>query len=147
MNFLARREHSRVELVRKLSERDYEQPDIAQALDRLANEGLQSDERFCEQFVRLRSQQGYGPRRIRQELRTRGVAVAMIEQGLSQQINWQRVLRDAWEKRYGAYPSTPAESVKQYRFLLNRGFDPDKVQAHLKRVSNACEYPILDDDQ
>ena len=55
MNLLARREHSYVELERKLKQRGFADSVIEQALQRLQEQGLQSDQRFVESFIRARA--------------------------------------------------------------------------------------------
>ncbi|HEX5842944.1 MAG TPA: regulatory protein RecX, partial [Pseudomonas sp.] len=74
MDLLARREHGRVELTRKLRNRGAADELIEAALDRLAEEGLLSEARYMEAFVGYRARAGYGPLRIREELTQRGLA-------------------------------------------------------------------------
>ena len=78
MGLLARREHSARELSHKLKSRDYDEVSIQAVIESLIDEGLQSDDRFAEQFTRSRVEKGYGPIRIRQELRERGIADSPI---------------------------------------------------------------------
>src|SRR5471030_3290053 len=68
MDLLARREHGRVELTRKLRQRGALPEMIDTALDRLTEEGLLSESRYLESFVSYRARSGYGPLRIREEL-------------------------------------------------------------------------------
>ena len=73
MDLLARREHGRVELTRKLRQRGAEAELIETALDRLTEEGLLSEARYLESFVSYRARSGYGTLRIREELSQRGL--------------------------------------------------------------------------
>ena len=82
MDLLSRREHGRVELSRKLRLRGAPTDLIEPALDRLAEEGLLSEARYLESFVRMRANAGYGPLRIREELAQRGLAREVIERAL-----------------------------------------------------------------
>ena len=61
MDLLARREHGRVELTRKLRQRGAPPEMIEAALDRLTEEGLLSESRYLESFVSYRARSGYGP--------------------------------------------------------------------------------------
>ncbi|MGI9308894.1 MAG: regulatory protein RecX, partial [Gammaproteobacteria bacterium] len=83
MNLLARREHSQAELRTKLKDREYSDPEIADALEGLLRDGLISDERFAEAFVASRVRRGQGPVRIRVELERRGVPDELIVTHLS----------------------------------------------------------------
>src|SRR5476649_1755150 len=82
MDLLARREHGRVELTRKLRQRGALPELIEPALDRLTEEGLLSESRYLESFVSYRARSGYGPLRIREELGQRGLQRSDIEQAL-----------------------------------------------------------------
>src|SRR5829696_5958847 len=72
---LARRDHSRAELSRKLMRyaMDADNPaEIARVLDDLNRKGLLSDQRFAAGFARIRAQR-FGDARIRHDLRRVGV--------------------------------------------------------------------------
>ena len=76
LGMLARREHSRRELGRKLRQGGYEAEEATDALDRLGAQHYQDDERFGEMLVRSRAAQGYGPVRLRAELK---ITVLLVE--------------------------------------------------------------------
>lgn len=129
MDLLARREHSLRELHNKL-ERRFPEDQVAQALQTLAAEGLQSDSRFAEAFVRQRSQRGYGPLRIRQELRQRGISDALVAETLeSCDVDWYEALEGVVERKYGGHPATDLkEKARRQRFLLYRGFAGEQIR-------------------
>lgn len=124
MDLLARREHSYAELLRKLQQRGASREMAEIELDRLQEEGLLSDERFCEAYVHARSQRGYGPLRLREELRQRGVAEGLIERELqSAERDWPTLARVAFAKRFPEGPATDIrERARQQRFMQYRGF-------------------------
>ena len=74
MDLLARREHSLEELRRKLKRRFANEDLVEGELQRLKDENLQSDERYADSFLRQRSARGYGPRRVRHEMRQKGLS-------------------------------------------------------------------------
>ncbi|MEM1190255.1 MAG: regulatory protein RecX [Pseudomonadota bacterium] len=105
MDLLARREHSRFELRRKL-ERRFPPEGLIDALEQLENEGLQSDVRFAQSFTRERLLKAYGPRRVRAELRQRGVADEVISDVLksvpsAEGLSWSAQARAALRRRFG----------------------------------------------
>lgn len=130
LGFLARREHSKLELSQKLARHQEDQAEIDQLLSILVREGLQSDCRFAESYVRSRMQAGYGPLRIERELQQRGVSAEII--GSCMEIDsqlWQEVLTNAWDKKYrGVYPSDAKSYARQFRFLSQRGFALDMIK-------------------
>ena len=103
---------------------------IAVQLDELVASDLQSDRRFCESFVRSRSQQGQGPRRIAQGLRQLGVADDLVREYLWQaDIDWFAALQQLYRKRFGeTKPADYKEKAKRMRFLQYRGFDYELIR-------------------
>ena len=130
LDLLARREHSREELRLKLLARGFAPALVAAALTQLTREGLLSDERFVEAFIHGRAARGYGPLRIRQELRQRGVDEELIASHLVMDgPQWQQVAREARRKRFGAsLPVDSQDQARQARFLIYRGFTKEQVQ-------------------
>ncbi|UMZ13347.1 recombination regulator RecX [Pseudomonas sp. MPFS] len=137
MDLLARREHGRVELTRKLRQRGAPPEMIDTALDRLTEEGLLSESRYLESFISYRARSGYGPMRIREELGQRGLQRVDIEQALREcGIDWQEQLRDVWQRKFsGQLPADARERAKQGRFLVYRGYSMDMINRLLSRRS------------
>lgn len=134
VELLARREHSQRELIRKLEQRGYEAGEVQPILDALTAQRLQSDERFAESFAWQRQQRGYGPLRIRMELRERGVDDGLVETALAAlDVDWFDQARAARHKRFGtAMPEDFREKARQLRYLQNRGFDAEQSRFALE---------------
>ncbi len=130
LGLLARREHSRFELRRKLGDAHAEPGLIEALLDDLAAAGLQSDRRYAESFVRSRVGRGQGPLRIRQELRQRGIDSALAAQALADsEADWDARLREVYRKRFGtAPPADRREQARRARFLAQRGFPETAIR-------------------
>ena len=129
MDLLARREHGRVELTRKLLQRGACPEMIDVALDRLTEDNLLSESRYLESYISYRARSGYGPLRIREELSQRGLARSDIEQALREcGFNWQEQLEDTWRRKFsGQLPEDARERARQGRFLSYRGYPLDMV--------------------
>ena len=129
MDLLARREHGRVELTRKLRQRGAPPEMIETALDRLTEEGLHCEARYLESFVSYRARSGYGPARIRKELSQRGLQRADIDLALREcGISWQTQLEDTWRRKFaGKLPEDAKERARQGRFLSYRGYTMDMI--------------------
>ena len=129
MDLLARREHGRVELMRKLRKRGAPEELIEAALQRLAEEGLLSEARYLESFVAYKARAGYGPQRIREELGQRGLARGDIDQALRDSgIDWFEQLRETWQRKFaGRLPVDARERAQQGRFLAYRGYSLDMI--------------------
>ena len=131
MDLLARREHGRAELERKLIAAGFGADVTADALRKLSEEGLQSDRRFVESFVQSRINQGKGPLRIHADLEQRGVAASLVDDVLGEAgEDWFALARNARAKKFGrSRPADFKDKARQMRFLQYRGFEPDQVQA------------------
>ena len=132
MHLLSLREHSRFELERKLLRR-YEQVTVQQVLQNLARQGLQSDDRFAEQYVYSRRNKGYGPLRIRAELIEKGVAEELIAVWVdAPEQDWRVLMLKTAEKKFGtAPPADRREMAKRGRFLSSRGFPSWMINDYL----------------
>jgi len=132
-DLLARREHSRRELERKLDKRGFAANLIDETLDELEQSGALSARRFAESFVSARAAKGQGPVRIRADLAKRGVDSSDFEDLLHDgSIDWPAIARNVRTKRFGRdAPADFAERARQARFLQYRGFDMDQIDAAL----------------
>ena len=125
---LARREHSRVELTRKLAHAGFVRDDIAALLDEFETKKWLSDRRFAESYVadhRARA----GSIKLAYDLRQRGVPDAVIEAvlGDNRDSELDRA-REVWQKKFGSPPADAAEKAKQMRFLQSRGFTSETIK-------------------
>ena len=129
MDLLARREHGITELSRKLIVKKFDPQLVEETIDGLVRENLLSDERFCESMINSRLNRGHGPIKVRFELRNKGVPDHMVEMVMEQLLpDWQQSLVDLIKKKYaGQLSGTPAERVKQVRFLSSRGFPHEMI--------------------
>ena len=136
IGLLARRDHSRAELLRKLTARGFDAAEVEPLLDRLAAQRLQSDTRFAESYARMRSGRGYGSQRIRAELRERGVEVELVERGLAALAGADTLrIDDVWQRKFaGRLPQDYRERARQMRFLQQRGFALADIHALFGRL-------------
>ena len=136
MDLLARREHGRVELARKLRLRGAASELIESALDRLEQDGLLDESRYLESFVGSRARAGYGPLRIREELARRGLPREAIDSAVREaDIDWPARLREVWQRKFaGQVPRDPRELAQQGRFLGYRGYPADLVGRLLRNA-------------
>jgi regulatory protein len=134
LELLARREHSRRELTRKLAARGFPTDVIEPVLEELERAGSLADARFTDTFVRSRVQKGQGPQRIRAELAERGIAKAAADEVLrGADVDWLATIRAVRRKRFGAdLPRDYAERARQARFLQYRGFSSEQIRAALE---------------
>ncbi len=141
MDYLSRREHATHELFQKLLQKEYDSDEISEALARLADQGLLSDERFTEAFINQRINRGSGPLKIRAELRQKGVSDAMIETFLNERdVRWRECALAVRIKKYGSErPSDLKETARQSRFLQSRGFSSEQTRYAMTHYNSDYE--------
>jgi regulatory protein len=131
VGLLARREHSRRELERKLVAKGVEAGEAHDAVERLAGQGWQDEQRFAESLARSRAMSGYGPVRIRAELGTHDIPTHVIDAALDELESghdWREAARELLQRRLGEVaPADPARRRKAQSLLLRRGFDSETV--------------------
>jgi regulatory protein len=129
---LARREHSREELKRKLGGAETIPGELDSLLDEFERQGWLSEHRLADQAVVL-ARGRYGSRRVLDQLRQKGVTgeplVRAIDALKAQELESARAV---WRKRFGRPAADLAEKAKQARFLATRGFAPEAIQQVLK---------------
>jgi len=130
-NLLARREHSATELTRKLLLRGFSLSEIETVLTTLSAENLLSNNRFTENYIHYRQAKGYGPVRIRAELRERGITEELIEHHLKIADNaWFVAVKQVWQKRFkNRVPEDFKARAQQMRFLQYRGFTQEQIES------------------
>lgn len=131
LNFLAIREHSRLELRQKLLRRDFPSELIDPVLNQLSADNLQSDVRFTESFIRSRTNKGQGFLRIRYELQQLGINSVLIAEYLDENDErWLQLAQQVRTKKFGdTLPRDPKQKAKQIRFLQYRGFSATQIQS------------------
>ena len=132
LRHLARRDHSRAELTRKLAAHG-DANEIDAVIERMGELGLQSDERYAEAIVRGKAAR-FGAARLRSELARRGIDRDRIDEALagecveSEAERARAVLRG----RFSSPPADAREWARQARFLQTRGFAPELIRKLLK---------------
>lgn len=135
LRLLAGREHSRVELHRKLKSRAGDAGLLEQLLDELESERSLSDQRFTEEYIESRKRKGFGPMRIRRDLQEKGIARELVSACLDEhEHDWDTLLQQVARRKFGtASPADFRQWAKQARFLEYRGFAPEQIRSLLSR--------------
>ncbi|NMD81006.1 recombination regulator RecX [Klebsiella sp. DNRA6] len=140
IRILAMRDHSEQELRRKLaapvmSKNGPEALNVTpEEVDKVVEWCIENcyldDERFVRQFIASRSRKGYGPARVRQELKQKGISRETIESAMREcVIDWAQLAKEQAQRKYGEpLPTVFAEKVKIQRFLLYRGYLMEDIQ-------------------
>lgn len=134
---LARREYAvhelQARLARKWSRTELVAKQIDELIAALQADGVLSDERFAESFIRSRCQRYQGPAKIKAQLRRRGVPETVITGKLLALEDEWTGLAATWLSRQACGPMDYANRAKYYRRLLNRGFSHQQAMDALAR--------------
>jgi regulatory protein len=124
LRLLARREHTRAELERKLSPHAGSSEAVDVLISELRTKNQLSEARFAEERARQLSRK-YGAARIRQDLKSKGVSEELIER-VSSDGELERA-RAILERKYREPAATREEKAKRMRFLQSRGFSSEVI--------------------
>jgi regulatory protein len=129
LRLLARREHSRAELGRKLTAHAGPEDDLAALLEDLSRRKLLSDERYAESRAHALSRK-FGAARIAHELRAKGLDKGLAESAAAAARSTEvERARAVWMRKFRTAPATREERARQMRFLQSRGFSFDAIRA------------------
>jgi regulatory protein len=129
---LSRRDFASGELAARLQEKGYPAETVATTIADLIEGRILDDARFATHYVAYHADRGQGPRRITQELGSRGVAPVHVEAALAAVTDWGALAREVRIRRFGPLlPESWAEKAKQGRFLQYRGFSSDHIRSAL----------------
>lgn len=126
ISLLASRARTENEIVDALRQNAYPEQAIARVMARLQEEGYIDDTAFAEQWISVRMSKGMGARRIRQELRLKGVNQDEIEEALASADEDEMLnaaVRMADKASRGKNLSDPADRQKIIAALARRGYD------------------------
>src|SRR6059058_151122 len=132
LKYLSTREHSRLELGRKLARYAEEGDDVEALLDFLEKNNWLSQERFAESLVHRRAGR-YGNARVLAELQQHGVEGDNLAELKSELKDTETArAKEVWRRKFGTPPQDAEQRSKQMRFLMARGFSSSAVRAALK---------------
>ncbi|MFO8152937.1 regulatory protein RecX [Thioalkalivibrio sp.] len=140
LRLLARREHSGVELGRKLEQRGFAASVAASALGRLRADGYLSEERFARSLALHRADQGYGELRIRAELAHHALSAALVDQALLElDADWVERAMSQARRHFPAFRENGPETARALRHLTQRGFPASVARSALARWAESVQ--------
>lgn len=141
LKLLAQREHSRLELQRKLAAHVQEGEDLPAILDELEKRGFINEQRVVASVIHSKASR-FGTARLVQELRSKGLDDEAVREA-GEQLRDTELQRatDLWRKRFGTPPADLKEKAKQLRFMASRGFSSAVASRVLR------EAPYSDGDE
>ena len=138
-NMIGSRALSKRELTRRLVKKGNDEADAQAAADWLEDIGAVDDAAYAAALARHYGQKGYGPARVREELRRRGVDRALWDSALEELPDPGEVLDRLIQKKCRGELSDPREKKRVSDALLRRGFAWSDVKAAMGRYGDMSE--------
>ena len=130
LDILSRREHSAKELIFKLEKKFDSTEEIFLTVSKLKKNNLLNDFRYAEAYVVARKRKGFGPKKIKFELLSKGIDESDIHKVLSEEGGWKKAAKNAFDKKFKNGPSAETnEKLKQKSFMKNRGFTFQEIES------------------
>ncbi len=144
---LSNREHSALELTKKLKEHAQTPDELAQVLEWLESKGFINEQRVLESVLYRRSAK-LGFARVAREMQEKGLAPQAIQKAVNDlKATEADRARVVWEKKFKEKAVTALEKSKQMRFLLSRGFASSVVQQVVNSSKGSCAQAYTDRDE
>ena len=138
-NMIGSRALSKKELTRRLVKKGSDETDAQAAADWLEDIGAVNDAQYAAALVRHYGGRGYGPARVREELRRRGVDRALWDEALEEMPETAEILDQLIRKKCRGELSDPREKKRVSDALLRRGFAWSDVKAAMGRYTEIEE--------
>lgn len=147
LRLLGRREYTRREMAERLTRWGADPEQVKLVLGSLQADGLLSEERYAQSWVRYRLERGDGPRRLRNGLSQAGLDQQLIDQALPEDEDWGARLEAVRCRHFGTTPPADWEEwARQARYLERRGYAPELIRRQLPRpiAASASADEILE---
>lgn len=138
LSLLTARPLSRKELIDRLIERaDATEKEAEAVADELERLGLLNDRTYAETLVRHYSAKGYGPYRLREELRRRGVPRAYWDEALDNLDDPAEAIDALLRQKLRGRTADRKELKRASDYLARKGYSWNDISAALRRYDNA----------
>lgn len=136
LRLLAMRDHSRVELERKLARHTEDPEALRRALDELQGKGFIDEARAARSLLHRRAPK-LGAIRVKAELQQRGLPDVVVADAMAELAGSEAErARTVWHKKFGEPPADAAERARQMRFLAARGFAPELIRRTVPAIGS-----------
>lgn len=138
-NIIGSRALSKQELTRRLVKKGSGEADAQAAADWLEDIGAIDDAGYAAALARHYGGKGYGPARVREEFRRRGVNRELWDAALEEMPEPEAVLDRLIQKKCRDGLPDPKDKRRISGMLLRRGFSWDDVSAAMSRYAEMAE--------
>ena len=131
---LALREHSSLQIKNKLSKKGFDKNVIENVLQELKDNGYQSDERYLEEYIRYRQNQGHSSKKIIYELKSNGISSELITQKNYKFADDYEILLDLANYKIDKQSLNDEKILRKYvNYFKSRGFGESVILKVIKK--------------
>jgi regulatory protein len=148
VRLLTRGDHTRFEIFQKLGQRGFDGGVVDRVLAECRRLDYINDERTARVYIEQLARRGFGFRRIRFELRKKGLTGERFEIILNEhraEIDEHEIARKVMLKKMKSFESVEDRQKrrdKMYRFLYSRGFDASVISEVIKKLPKVVSILI-----
>ena len=139
LRMLARRDYSRGELVRRLTDKGEDETVSETVADWIIEMGYINDSRYAAEIVRSYSERGYGPAKVRDELFRRWIPRELWDDALEQIPESGDTIDRLLLAKLGAWTDDRREQKRATDYLRRRGYGWDEIRGALSRLEEESE--------
>lgn len=136
IEILSMSDKSRFEIEEKIFkniEREKYENLVSDILDSIEEMGYLNDERFVENYIRIKFNSGFGKNRIKQELKQKNVDMFLFEEFI-ENYDFNESLNEYIDRKFNIKEDTLKNLNKIYQKLVLRGFEYSKVKECFSHV-------------
>ncbi|HKC41359.1 MAG TPA: regulatory protein RecX [Gemmatimonadales bacterium] len=140
---IARRAHARVDLRRRLLQKQHPAAAVDPALDRLSAAGLLNDAQFAVDYAAAKARRGRGPARLVRDLEAQGVERRVAEEAVrtslaAEGVDPAEAVRALAKKRAKQLAGLPPVVRKRrlVAFLVRRGFNGGEIREVVESLNS-----------
>lgn len=127
------------EITERLKKKGFDEDTIREAVVFLNEKRFLDDELFARLWAESRAKKNLGARRIKEELKAKGIDKSLIEENLKKiksDYPEEAIVREIIEERMKRLKNIEPVKAKSrlYAYLMRRGFSPDIVLENLNRL-------------
>ena len=140
LKLIAFKDRTEKEIRTKLKEKNYNEPEIEEAVEFLKNYGYVNDLRYASHFtndaINLKK---WGKARIRTELLRKGVDRDIVDKTLEEaflETDPERLFSQMESRFKNADFSNMKERTRIFNFYLRRGYSPEEIKGAMNKMSS-----------
>lgn len=136
LDFLAKRRRTRAQLVTRLGELEYTEPEIDRALARVEELGYLDDGAWARAYISQPRTRGRGRAVLARELKEKGIGPADLESALESHDDHEEAIAAVRKRTRALRRLEPAVRERRlYAFMQRRGFKHDTIRSALAAVA------------